>query len=146
MMIPEQVFSKLEPSIVTHLVLKQNSDLLINSKIQVSRQDLIPAENSLQASWIKMKQNETFLPHVHDERVINERIANTQECWAIVKGKVEASLFDFDAKLIKKIQLDVGDFVFTLRGGHNYRCLSDDAEVCEIKSGPYDSLNDKRRF
>lgn len=142
----ERVYSKVQPDTLTHLILRgrpRNPNLVNNG---LARNDLIEANNSLQASWIQMKESETFIPHVHEDRIISQRSSNTQECWVVVEGMIEASLFDTDTTLICKRQLEVGDFVFTLRGGHNYMCLSKNAQVCEIKSGPYDTENDKRRF
>jgi hypothetical protein len=142
----ESVYSKVQPGTLTHLILRRRSLDTKSLNDNPARKDLIEASNSLQASWIHMKEGETFLPHVHEDRIITQRMSNTQECWVVVEGIIEASLFDIDAELICKHQLEVGDFVFTLKGGHNYMCLSPNAQVCEIKSGPYDIENDKRRF
>ena len=142
----EKIFSRINPEILTHLILFSGSRASDDFNDNPPRNDLIEAENSLQASWIQMTEGQSFLPHVHDNRTFGERISNTQECWVVVDGKIEASLFDLDTELICKRELNVGDFVFTLKGGHNYMCISATAQVCEIKSGPYDIQNDKRRF
>jgi hypothetical protein len=142
----EKIFSRTNPEILTHLILFSGTPDSDHFNDNPPRSDLIEAENSLQASWIQMSEGQTFLPHVHDDRTVTERISNTQECWVVIDGKIEASLFDLDTELICKRELNVGDFVFTLKGGHNYKCISPSAQVCEIKSGPYDIQNDKRRF
>jgi cupin fold WbuC family metalloprotein len=142
----ERVYSNVQPDTLTHLILrgKSHNSNVVNGNL--ARNDLIEASNSLQASWIQMKESETFIPHVHEDRIISQRLSNTQECWVVIEGMIEASLYDTDTTLICKRQLEAGDFVFTLKGGHNYMCLSQNAQVCEIKSGPYDTENDKRRF
>jgi hypothetical protein len=93
-----------------------------------------------------MKEKETFIPHVHEEYLLKQQLRNTQETWVVIKGKIEASLFDLDTTPITKVLLNEGDALITLKGGHNYKCLSPESLVYEFKSGPYNEVLDKRRF
>ena len=45
------------------------------------------------------------------------------------------------------LEVNVGDVIILLRGGHGYDILDDDTEVLEIKNGPYVGSDlDRRRI
>jgi hypothetical protein len=104
------------------------------------------AEDSLQFATIRLQSEETFVPHIHEKFERKARVGNTQEVWVVLVGRVLASLYDIDRRLLIEVELSPGDAVITINGGHNYLGLERDSLVYEIKSGPYDADLDKTRF
>ena len=110
------------------------------------RIDLMAPEDPLQAAILRLDNLATFIPHVHLNRNISAKFTRTVEAWIIIQGSVEAFLYDTSANLIKSVILNANDVVITIEGGHNYVSRQDGTIVLEVKSGPYDSENDKVRF
>lgn len=145
--------SRLAVGVVTHILVSSTPQIIEDSTGDLStiedslkRVDLMSPDSSLQLALINMRQEETFIPHVHEEFELKKHSRNTQETWVVIKGKIEAYLFDLDTSPLTKVVLKEGDALITLRGGHNYKCLSPKSLVYEFKSGPYDEVKDKRRF
>jgi cupin fold WbuC family metalloprotein len=146
-------YSRLTAGVVTHihvssipLTAEDSANYLSTNEDGPKRIDLMSPDSSLQLALINMKEKETFIPHVHEEYLLKQQLRNTQETWVVIKGKIEASLFDLDTTPITKVLLNEGDALITLKGGHNYKCLSPESLVYEFKSGPYNEVLDKRRF
>lgn len=102
------------------------------------RNDLIPDDNFLQCSTLRMDKGKTFPPHKHitKDRHYPEQIA--QESWVIVRGSVKCKFYDIDDKIIAEPVLKAGDASFTLYGGHTYEILQEGTIVYEYKTGPYE--------
>lgn len=81
----------------------------------------------------------------HSHRVIPREIDRTSEVLFIRKGKVEMSLFTDDGYLLTKSTLWAGDVVALFEGGHGFEIL-EDAEIVEVKQGPYLGEDEKYRF
>lgn len=135
---------------VTHLVVSRTKRDFVEFPVVIEewnhRKDLLLAEYPLQLALISMQTDETFIPHVHLNRHVDIRETRTIESWIVIQGKVEASLYDSSYNVLGKVILYPMDLIITLNGGHNYRSMSDDTLVVEVKSGPYDQENDKIRF
>ena len=85
-------------------------------------------------TW-KYNKGKKLLAHKHNEY---ERTALlTQEVIIVKKGKVNARIYGTDDKLVKQIELKQGDCAIMLQGAHGFDILEDDAEVIEVKNGPY---------
>jgi len=125
-----KIYSKVNPDLLLHVV-NRFEDI-------VGRNNIIPENNFIQCSTLKMKNGKTFQPHKHikKERTYKEQIA--QESWIVVKGKVRCVLYDIDDSIIATPVLNAGDASFTLYGGHTYEILEDDTIVYEYKTGPYE--------
>ena len=81
----------------------------------------------------------------HSHRVIPRKIDRTSEVLFIRKGKVKMSLFTDDGDLLTNSTLSAGDIVTLFEGGHGFEIL-EDAEIVEIKQGPYLGEDEKYRF
>lgn len=126
----EKIYSKIEPDKLLHI---------INRFDEISgRTDIVPEDNFIQCSTLKMENNKTFKPHKHitKERHYYEQIA--QESWLVLKGKVKCIFYDLDDTIIATPILNFGDASFTLYGGHTYEILEEDTIVYEYKTGPYE--------
>jgi len=142
----EKIYSKVHPDMLLHIV-RRLSDILK----QEGRVDIIPEDNFIQCSSLKMGNGKTFPPHKHIEkkRTYDKQIA--QESWVVISGRVKCILFDIDDSIVATPILGVGDASFTLHGGHTYEILEDNTVVYEYKTGPYEGqeldkvfINDNR--
>lgn len=95
-------------------------------------------------SWNYNKGKE-LLKHIHNE-VIRE-VKRTQEVLYIIKGRIEAEIYDLEKSLIETIIVNEGDILILLESGHGYKILEEGTKVLEIKNGPYLGAEiDRRRF
>ena len=56
-----------------------------------------------------------------------------------MSGRVLASFYDLNDKLLEMVELNQGDISLTFEGGHTYTIL-EDARVYEYKTGPYEGV------
>lgn len=89
----------------------------------------------IQAGTWKYNKGKELLAHIHN--VVERKIYRTQEVVFVVKGKIEASIYDLSGTFIEKLQVNGGDFLILLSCGHGYTILEDDTQVLEVKNGPY---------
>ena len=80
-------------------------------------------------------QGKVLLAHTHNK--VARTVYWTQEVLYIRKGKLKASIFDAQGRLIAELVAQSGDLLVLLRGGHGYEILEDGTQVLEIKNGPY---------
>lgn len=134
----EKIYSKVIPDILLHIVTrKQNATQ--------GRIDIVPEDNFIQCSVLKMENGKTFRPHKHIWKKRNQEII-AQESWIVIQGKVKCFLYDLDDKLIAEPILEPGDASFTLEGGHTYEILEEDTIVYEYKTGPYEGQKLDKTF
>lgn len=133
-----KIFSNKDPDLLLH-VINRLGDI-------EGRTEIIPNNNFIQCSTLKMENGKTFPPHKHikKERYYKEQIA--QESWVVIRGRVKCKLYDIDNTLIAEPILEPGDASFTLYGGHTYEILEDDTIVYEYKTGPYEGQQNDKEF
>lgn len=126
----EKIYSKVDPNRLLHIIHRLDEF--------DGRNELVPADNFIQCSSLKMDNGKTFPPHKHitKERHYENQIA--QESWVVMSGSVKCILYDIDDTIIAEPVLKFGDASFTLGGGHTYLILEDDTLVYEYKTGPYE--------
>lgn len=102
-----------------------------------------PANSPQQLGYMNRPKGYYIKPHVHNpvERVISL----TQEVLVIKSGKIRVDFYDTSKTYLKSISLEAGDVIFLSNGGHGFAIL-EDAEVIEIKQGPFVGERDKIRF
>jgi hypothetical protein len=130
----EIIYSKVEEEKILHIVRRLNDVILQEN----TRYDIVPENNFIQCSSLKLENGKTFKPHKHIEkkRIHEKQIA--QESWIVIKGSVKCIFYDIDDTIIATPILEVGDASFTLYGGHTYEILEDNTVVYEYKTGPYE--------
>lgn len=74
-------------------------------------------------------------PHIHNE--VKREVLWTQEVLFVRKGKIRANIFDTAENKISEIEVNTGDVIILLRGGHGYEILEEGTQVMEVKNGPY---------
>jgi len=95
-------------------------------------------------SWI-YQQGKKLLPHTHNK--VKREVNLTQEVIYVKKGKIIASIYDLNEKRIAEVDVNEGDIIILLNGGHGYEIAEDETQVLEIKNGPYLGADiDRRRF
>ena len=83
--------------------------------------------------------------HIHNE--VKREVLWTQEVLFVRFGKLRANIFDTSKTKVAELEVNVGDVIILLRGGHGYDILEDGTQVLEIKNGPYVGPElDRRRF
>lgn len=108
------------------------------------RQNLVSPENFLQVSSLKLSTQESFKPHQHLWKKLEERQVIAQESWVVISGSIRVTFFDLDDQIIGEEILKPGDCSISLEGGHSYTAL-EDALVYEFKSGPYMGVEADKR-
>lgn len=126
----EKIYSKKEPNKLLHIIQRLDD-------IKEPRVDLIPEEQFIQCSTLKMEKGKTFKPHKHIWKN-RTRDVIAQESWIVIKGSVKCIFYDIDDNIIAEPILKEGDASFTLYGGHTYEILEDNTLVYEYKTGPYE--------
>ncbi len=134
----EKIYSKVEPDKLLHIINRL-------SEIE-GRTEIVPTENFIQCSTLKMEFGKTFKPHKHitKKREYENQIA--QESWIVIRGSVKCIFYDLDDTILAEPILYPGDASFTLYGGHNYEILEEDTIVYEYKTGPYEGQKLDKSF
>ncbi len=83
--------------------------------------------------------------HIHNE--VKREVLWTQEVLFVRTGKLQANIFDTNEAKVAELEINAGDVIILLRGGHGYDIIEDGTQVLEIKNGPYVGPDqDRRRF
>ena len=69
----------------------------------------------------------------------------TSEVLVIKKGRCLIDIYNDDRALVATRELQTGDIMLMVSGGHGFRML-EDTVFLEIKQGPYTGLDEKERF
>ena len=95
----------------------------------VSRND-----DSLQLGVNHYKAGVRIKPHMH--LPVERLLSNTLEVLHIDTGSTSLEIFDEQKEKFYVTQLQAGDTVLLIRGGHALT-ITDDTRIVEVKQGPY---------
>lgn len=73
----------------------------------------------------------------HEHNIIPRNTDITQETLYIKQGKIKATIYNLNRQQVAEWIAETGDIMILLRGGHSYDILTDNAQVLEVKNGPY---------
>lgn len=133
-----KIYSKVQPDLLLHVIYRfEDFD---------KRQEIIPPDNFIQCSSLKMDNGKTFPAHKHIKKSRHYKEQIAQESWVIIQGKVKCILYDIDDTVLETPILNKGDASFTLYGGHTYEILEDNTVVYEYKTGPYEGQKLDKEF
>ncbi len=104
---------------------------------------LTPDTFGQQMGMIVYGKGEAITPHVH--LPVTRTVEGTTECIIVRSGCCEIDIYDCARNHIATRQLNAGDIVLLLGGGHGFRMLADTV-LFEVKQGPYVGNADKERF
>ncbi len=77
--------------------------------------------------------------------MVERKVVVTQEVLYVKSGKVRVNFFDDNKNVFEGRIIARGDLIFLASGGHGFEFL-EDAEMIEVKQGPYAGEDDKVRF
>lgn len=104
---------------------------------------LTPDDYSLQLGVMSHPAEHVIPAHIHLEST--RTVGVTMEVLLIRSGRVRADLFDSGLTHIASRELAAGDVILLATGGHQFVIL-EDAELVEVKQGPFLGPADKARF
>ncbi len=85
------------------------------------------------------------IPHRH--LVAPRKSLRTQEVVFVKQGRIKANIYTEREELLTSVDLEAGDTIILLNGGHGYEILEDDTMALEVKNGPYPGPEkDRKRF
>lgn len=102
-----------------------------------------PSSYSQQLGYMNHPKGHIIQPHRHNQ--VNRQITDMKETLFIKSGVVRVDFFDSSNRLIQSKVLFEGDVIMLVSGGHGFEIL-EDAEIIEVKQGPYGGEGDKSRF
>ena len=80
-------------------------------------------------------KGQKLAPHIH---LIEPReVLRTQEVVFVKNGRIRADIYTEKEEFLKSVELEKGDTIILLNGGHGYQILEDNTRVLEVKNGPY---------
>lgn len=96
---------------------------------------LTPDDYTLQVGMIEHPAGRHIRDHVHNPKIHYE-VDTTQEFLYIEKGKIKATIYDFDWSVIKEVILEAGDILLQVSGGHGFDVI-EPCYLIEVKQGPF---------
>ena len=102
-----------------------------------------PDDYSQQLAYMKREKGYKIEPHYHNK--VDRTVSLTQEVLFIKKGIVKVNFYDDHCCLCGDVLLRAGDVILLSAGGHGFEMLAD-AQIIEVKQGPYSGEQDKTRF
>lgn len=93
---------------------------------------------ALQLLLMKRKRGHVVVKHVHKK--IRKVTKQPQEAIVVMKGAVEASIFDRKGKIIAKKNVSSGQCLLIVDGAHEIK-ITKDSLIYAFKDGPY--IDDK---
>lgn len=104
---------------------------------------ITPNDYSQQLAYMHHSAGKVIDAHVHN--VVHRNVVYTQEVLFIKKGKVRVDFYDDYKDYLESRILEEGDTILLMSGGHGFKVL-EEAEMIEVKQGPYSGDMDKIRF
>ena len=100
-------------------------------------------ESVHQLGVLRWPQGHLIDAHVHNP--MTRTIDSTQEVLFIRSGRVRVDLYGDDRGYRSSLELGAGDVIYLASGGHGFEIL-EDADIVEVKQGPYRGEGEKTRF
>lgn len=102
-----------------------------------------PNNYSQQLGYMNRRSGYVIAPHVHNP--VERAVSYTKEVLFIKSGKVRVDFYTDEQLYLESRVLCEGDVVLLAYGGHGFEII-EDAEIIEVKQGPYAGEEDKTRF
>ena len=110
-----------------------------------NRYDLTDNNKFLQISYLNLKKQKKYVPHMHLN--ITKKTNISQETWIVMEGKINVKFYDIDKNFVHEDILNKGDLAILFQGGHELKPLIKNTRIFEIKNGPYmGSKKEKKNF
>ncbi|MGR9244684.1 hypothetical protein [Rhizobium leguminosarum] len=102
-----------------------------------------PDEFSQQLAYMKRPTGYVIQPHVHN--AVAREVLYTKEVLLIKSGVVRVDFYSDAQEYYESAILRAGDVILLAFGGHGFEII-EEAEIIEVKQGPYAGESDKTRF
>lgn len=102
-----------------------------------------PDTFSQQLGYMNRPADYVILPHVHN--LVERKVDLTQEVLIVRRGVVRVDFYDDEKRYLESRIIRQGDVCLLAHGGHGFKVL-EQAEMIEVKQGPYCGEMDKVRF
>ena len=102
-----------------------------------------PDDFSQQLAYMRRPTGHLIEPHIHNP--VPREVVYTQEVLFIRSGRLRVDFYDDERTWVESRELGAGDVILLAAGGHGFEVL-DEAEIIEVKQGPYAGDQDKTRF
>lgn len=76
-----------------------------------------------------------LLAHTHHDVI--RSVQRTHETLYVRRGRIEARVYNERRELVTTVEVNEGDVITLMWGGHGYTILENGTQVLEIKNGPY---------
>ena len=100
-------------------------------------------EATQQFGFMKHKKNHIIKPHKHNKRLT--RILGTTEVILLLKGTLRVDFYNDKNRYLFSKKINERDIIMLIHGGHGFKVLKN-AEMIEVKQGPYSLASDKIKF
>ena len=96
-------------------------------------------------AWGHYEKGKYLQDHWHNK--FSRNAERTYEAVYVVKGAIEARLFDLELVPVETLVVNQGEMLILLESAHGYTILEEDTTVLEIKNGPFLGVEkDKTKF
>lgn len=102
-----------------------------------------PSDFSQQLGYMKRPKGFIIPPHVHNP--VAREVSYTKEVLFIKSGRIRVDFYGNNQVYLESRLLVTGDVILLAFGGHGFEIL-EQAEIIEVKQGPYAGDQDKTRF
>jgi hypothetical protein len=117
----------------------------------IIRRDYVPTETTFitspdlaqQLGFVVYPAGGVIQRHIH--KTVDRQNISSSEALIVREGRMEIDIFDSGKHLLATRELNAGDMVLMVSGGHGFRVL-DAVVLLEIKLGPYAGPADKELF
>lgn len=106
-------------------------------------QFVTPEDAIIQMGYMSYAKGKKIEAHMH--KPFRRETFGTQEVIFVKKGKVQVEFFSNQREHVSSKILEANDWLVLLSGGHSFEIL-EDAQMIEVKNGPYAGEEDKIRF
>ena len=96
-----------------------------------------------QIGYMNHSKNHIIKPHLHLKRLT--KILLTSEVIILQKGKLRVDFYNNKKKYLFSIYLNKNEIIMLVHGGHGFKVIKD-AQMLEIKQGPFLMSKDKIKF
>lgn len=106
-------------------------------------QFITPHSFKQQVGFVRYPAGGTIRRHSH--RALDRHLIGTSEVLVLKRGRCEIDVYDDERALVATRELNAGDVMLMVGGGHGFRML-EETLFLEIKQGPYTGTDEKELF
>lgn len=101
-------------------------------------------DKSIQVATMKWDEGHHMVAHKHNTY---PRVAyRTNEVFIVIAGRVSATIYNEDGKVVDYVLLGKGDIAMFFAGGHAFDIVDDETEIIEVKNGPFLGVETDKTF